>query len=46
MITIGITGNMGSGKSTASAYLAQLGAAVIDADQVGHQIIATGWGSD
>lgn len=42
MITIGITGNMGSGKSTASAYLAQLGAAVIDADQVGHQIIAKG----
>ena len=34
MITIGLTGNMGSGKSTAAAYLAQLGAAVIDAEDV------------
>ena len=42
MITIGLTGNMGSGKSTAAAYLAQLGAAVIDADVIGHQIIAKG----
>ena len=42
MITIGLTGNMGSGKSTAAAYLAQLGAAVIDADVIGHQIMAKG----
>ena len=42
MITIGLTGNMGSGKSTAAAYLAQLGAAVINADVIGHQIIAKG----
>lgn len=38
MITIGITGGIGSGKSTASHILAELGAAVIDADRVGHKI--------
>jgi dephospho-CoA kinase len=35
---IGITGGIGSGKSTASQILGQLGAEVIDADKVGHQI--------
>lgn len=39
MVTvIGITGGIGSGKSTASQLLGSLGAEVIDADQVGHQI--------
>lgn len=38
MMTIGITGGIGSGKSTASQILGHLGAAVIDADQVGHKI--------
>ena len=38
MITIGITGGIGSGKSTASQILGDLGAEVIDADQVGHKI--------
>ena len=38
MITIGITGGIGSGKSTASQILGELGAAVIDADKVGHRI--------
>ncbi len=38
MITIGITGGIGSGKSTASQILGELGAEVIDADKVGHQI--------
>ncbi len=39
MVTVlGITGGMGSGKSTASQILAELGAEVIDADQVGHAI--------
>ncbi len=38
MITIGITGGIGSGKSTASQILGELGAEVIDADQVGHRI--------
>jgi dephospho-CoA kinase len=35
---IGITGGIGSGKSTVTQMLEELGAVVIDADQVGHQI--------
>ena len=42
MKILGITGNIGSGKSVATAYLETLGAAVIDADQIGHQIIRRG----
>ena len=38
MITIGITGGIGSGKSTASQILGELGAEVIDADIVTHKI--------
>jgi len=34
---IGLTGGMGSGKSTVSRVLAELGAVVIDADRVGHE---------
>jgi dephospho-CoA kinase len=35
---IGLTGGIGAGKSTVTRMLEELGAAVIDADQVGHQI--------
>lgn len=38
MKTIGLTGGIGSGKSTVSQLLAELGAFVIDADKVGHEI--------
>jgi len=38
VITIGLTGGIGSGKSTASQILGELGAEVIDADKVGHKI--------
>jgi dephospho-CoA kinase len=38
VITIGITGGIGSGKSTAAQLLGELGAEVIDADRVGHRI--------
>jgi dephospho-CoA kinase len=41
-LTIGLTGGIGSGKSTASKILAELGAPVIDADKVGHAIYTPG----
>ena len=37
MKVIGITGGIGSGKSTVSQFLAELGAVIIDADKVGHE---------
>lgn len=37
MVVIGLTGGIGTGKSTVSDTLAELGAAVINADHVGHQ---------
>ena len=37
MFTIGLTGGMASGKSTAARYLGELGAYVIDADRLGHR---------
>lgn len=46
MKIIGLTGGIGSGKSEIAAYLKELGAAVIDADKVGHEILnpgAPGW---
>jgi dephospho-CoA kinase len=42
MRTIGLTGGIGSGKSTVSQILAGLGAFVIDADKVGHEIYLPG----
>jgi dephospho-CoA kinase len=39
---IGLTGGIASGKSTVSARLAALGAAIVDADGVGHRVIAPG----
>ena len=35
---IGLTGGIGTGKSTVTRMLEELGAGVIDADKVGHQI--------
>ena len=37
MKVIGLTGGIGSGKSTVAELLAELGATVIDADKVGHE---------
>ena len=37
MKVIGLTGGIGSGKSTVSRLLAELGAVIIDADKVGHE---------
>jgi len=39
---IGLTGGVGSGKSTAAAILAELGARVIDADRIGHEVYRPG----
>jgi len=38
-MVIGITGLIGSGKSTAARILKSLGAAVIDADKIGRQVV-------
>ena len=37
MKVIGLTGGIGSGKSTVSQYLLELGAVILDADKVGHE---------
>jgi dephospho-CoA kinase len=42
MLTIGVTGGIGSGKTTVTKFLAELGAPIIDADKVGHAIYAPG----
>jgi len=42
MKIIGLTGGTGSGKSTVSKFLAHLGAVVIDADKVGHEVFKPG----
>lgn len=42
MNTVGLTGGIGCGKSTVSNILARLGAFVIDADKVGHDIYLPG----
>lgn len=39
---IGITGNIGTGKSTVAGMLADLGAEVIDADKVAHRVMRPG----
>ncbi|OGO00793.1 MAG: dephospho-CoA kinase [Chloroflexi bacterium RBG_13_52_12] len=42
MKVIGLTGGIGSGKSTAARFLAELGAVVIDLDKVGHEVLKKG----
>lgn len=42
MLKIGLTGGMGSGKSTVAARLRKLGATIIDADQVAREIVQPG----
>jgi len=39
MKIIGLTGGIGSGKSTIAGLLAGLGAVIIDADKIGHEVL-------
>lgn len=42
MLKVGLTGGIGSGKSTAASRLQELGATIIDADQVAREIVEPG----
>jgi len=39
MLVIGVTGSFGTGKSTVCQIMAELGAAVINADELGHELL-------
>jgi len=41
-LLIGLTGNIGTGKSTVAGMLAELGAETIDADEVAHEVTRAG----
>ena len=45
MKVIGLTGGIGSGKSTVARFLAELGAVIINADEVGHEVFQPGTGA-
>ena len=42
MLVVGLTGGIGAGKSTAAARFAERGAAVIDVDAIGREVLSTG----
>ncbi len=42
MLVVGLTGGIGSGKSTVAGLLAERGAVVIDADQIARQVVEPG----
>ncbi|NYJ07825.1 dephospho-CoA kinase [Petropleomorpha daqingensis] len=42
MLNIGLTGGIGSGKSTVSALLAERGAVIIDADRIAREVVEPG----
>lgn len=42
MKVIGLTGGIGTGKSTVARFLAELGAEVVDLDMVGHEVLKKG----
>ncbi len=44
MFTIGLTGGIGSGKSTVAGIMKDLGAELVDADRVGWQVYRAGTG--
>ena len=42
MLVVGLTGGIGSGKSTVAELLAERGAAIVDADRVARQVVEPG----
>lgn len=42
MFIVGLTGGIGSGKSTVADYFRQLGVTVVDSDRVARQVVAQG----
>src|SRR5262249_22803172 len=42
MLMVGLTGGIGSGKSTVAQTLAELGAVVIDSDQIAREVVEPG----
>src|SRR5215207_8387144 len=42
MLTVGLTGGIGSGKTTVADLLAQHGAVIIDADVLAREVVAPG----
>ncbi|MCQ9350936.1 dephospho-CoA kinase [Corynebacterium sp. 5QC2CO] len=42
MLKVGLTGGMGSGKSTVARRFAELGAVIIDADQIAREVVEPG----
>ncbi len=42
MHVIGLTGGIGTGKSTVAAFLQEQGAVVLNADQIGHEVYVPG----
>jgi dephospho-CoA kinase len=42
LIVVGLTGGIGAGKSTVSAMLAELGAVIVDADQIARDLQSPG----
>ncbi|MBI3284070.1 MAG: dephospho-CoA kinase [Burkholderiales bacterium] len=42
MFTLGLTGGIGSGKSTVANMFARLGTAIVDTDLIAHQLTTTG----
>ncbi|MGA3216038.1 MAG: dephospho-CoA kinase [Acidimicrobiales bacterium] len=43
MIVVGLTGGIGSGKSTVASMLVARGALLIDADEVAREVVEPGW---
>ena len=41
MVTLGVTGGLGSGKSTACHFLEEMGATIFDADRIAKEILLT-----